>query len=213
MLYITEIFESIQGETSKAGLMTSFVRLSGCPLRCRWCDSTYTYEKGKPWSIEEISEKLTNLGWKHVCVTGGEPLAQCASIELLQRLVDEGFLISLETSGALTTKEVPKEVKIILDIKCPGSGMSDKNDWGNITLLRQSDEVKFVLADRKDYDWAKKNILQYSLFSKVDNVLLSPAWRLLSPEKLVAWMVEDKLPARLNLQNHRYIWDPTKRGV
>jgi len=212
-LYVSEIFESAQGETSKAGLMTSFVRLSGCPFRCVWCDSAYTYERGEPWTIDNICAELTRMGWIHVCVTGGEPLAQDPIFSFLKTLVAKGFQVSLETSGGIPTKGVHEKVKIILDIKCPGSGVSDKNDWSNIDNLRTTDEIKFVVLDRADYEWTKQTIKKYSLFSKVDNVLISTVWDRLSPDELIAWMVKDKLPARLNLQIHKYIWDPEMRGI
>lgn len=153
------------------------------------------------------------MGWKHVCVTGGEPLAQRPIIPFLSTLIEKGFSISLETSGALSTTAVPEKVKVILDIKCPGSGVSDKNDWSNLDNLHPTDEIKFVVVDKDDYEWAKTIITKHNLFTKVDNVLFSPVWDKLSPDTLVAWMVEDKLPARLNLQIHKYLWDPAMRGV
>lgn len=207
------MYESIQGETSFAGCMTSFIRLAGCPLRCRWCDSAFSFQKGKTFTLTSIMDTIERFGWKHVCVTGGEPLLQPSTILLLEALLSKTYIVSLETNGALSTKDVPPSVHVILDVKCPQSGMSNKNEWSNLSRLQIHDEVKFVIADRSDYEFAKKVISQYNLFDKTNTVLLSPVFGELSPQELIAWMTEDKLPARLNLQIHKYIWDPAKRGV
>jgi 7-carboxy-7-deazaguanine synthase len=212
-LSLIEIYESIQGETSLAGCMTSFVRLAGCPLRCRWCDSAFSFERGKSVTLSSITAAIEHYGWRYVCITGGEPLLQPAVIPLLEALVLKKYVVSLETNGALSTARVPNAVRVILDVKCPQSGMSEKNDWSNLSRLRPYDEVKFVIADRLDYEWAKQVIAQHALFAKVEQVLLSPVFGELFPEDLVTWMAEDNLPARLNLQIHKYIWEPTKRGV
>ena len=212
-LSITEIFESIQGETSLAGTMSSFVRLAGCPLRCRWCDSDFSLGRGEDQPLSIIFDQLRRFGWRHVCVTGGEPLLQPAVYPFLDRLLADDHIVSLETNGAVSTEQVPRGIRIILDIKCPGSGMSDHNDWTNLSRLTPLDEVKFVLADRNDYDWAKNIIASHDLFAKAGHILLSPVYRELNPSDLVAWMLQDRLSARLNLQLHKVVWGPTTRGV
>lgn len=212
-LSVTEIYESIQGETSLAGTMTSFVRLAGCPLRCRWCDSGFSLERGEEQSFSYVLDQIHRFGWRHVCVTGGEPLIQPAIYPFLDHLLADDHIISLETNGAISTEQVPRGVRIILDIKCPQSGMSDRNDWSNLSRLTPLDEVKFVLANRTDYDWAKNVITSYNLFAKAGHVLLSPVYRELDPSNLVAWMIQDRLAARLNLQLHKVVWSPTARGV
>jgi 7-carboxy-7-deazaguanine synthase len=158
-------------------------------------------------------ETINRFGWNYVCVTGGEPLLQPSVIPLLEALITQKYVVSLETNGALSTADVPKAVHIILDVKCPQSNMSKKNDWSNLSRLRPHDEVKFVIADRTDYEWTKQVILKYSLFAMVEQILLSPVFGELLPSDLVTWMLEDNLPARLNLQIHKYIWEPAKRGV
>ena len=212
-LSITEIYESIQGESSLAGVMTSFVRLAGCSLRCRWCDSEFSRERGEDVSLSYILDQIYRFGWRHVCVTGGEPLIQPSTIPFLDRLLADDHIVSLETNGAISTEHVPRGVRVILDVKCPKSGMSDRNDWSNLSRITPLDEVKFVLADRDDYDWAKEVISSHDLFAKAGHVLLSPVYRELDPSNLVAWMIQDRLPARLNLQLHKVVWSPTTRGV
>lgn len=212
-LSITEIYESIQGETTSAGLMTSFVRLAGCPLRCQWCDSTYSFAKGREMSIPTIVEQIHQFGWEYVCVTGGEPLAQPSVIFLLQELCARNYAVSLETNGALSTEHVPSDVRVILDIKCPNSGMSDKNYWPNLKRITPRDEIKFVIAHQSDYEWAKEIISRKKLLSKTPHILLSPVHGVLFPSDLVAWMIQDKIPARLNVQLHKIVWSPTARGV
>lgn len=207
------MYESIQGETSFTGCMTTFIRLAGCPLRCRWCDSQFSFERGQKLPLSSIIDTVDQFGWRYVCVTGGEPLAQPNVILLLDQLLSKNRVVSLETNGAFSTANVPPLVHIILDVKCPQSGMAEKNDWSNLSRVRRHDEVKFVLADRVDYEWAKEVISKYSLLTKAGNVLLSPVFGELPPKELVKWMVEDKLPARVNLQIHKYIWTPTQRGV
>jgi 7-carboxy-7-deazaguanine synthase len=212
-LQVIEIFSSIQGETSHSGRMTSFVRLAGCHLRCAYCDSTYSFAKGKKLSFSSLLKKLTSMGWKEVCVTGGEPLLQKKCVSFLECLLENNFEVSLETNGALSTKDVPPSVRIILDIKCPGSGMMEKIIWENLDHIRQHDEVKFVIVDRQDYEWSKEVIKNHNLFEKVGNVLISPAWGKLPPQELIEWLKEDKFPARVNLQIHKYVWKPSQRGV
>lgn len=212
-LNITEIFHSVQGETTFAGLPTTFIRLSACNLRCTWCDTTYSFTKGNPLSLDEIVATVEKNGSRHVCITGGEPLLQKEVIPLMKTLCDKGFILSLETGGSLTVEDVPLDVHTILDIKCPGSGMEPKNYWPNIGLLKTKDEVKFVVLDRADYDYAKEVIQKYRLDAKVNNILLSPVHGVLCPQQLVAWILEDRLPVRLSLQIHKFIWTPTTRGV
>jgi 7-carboxy-7-deazaguanine synthase len=212
-LNITEIFHSVQGETTFVGLPTTFIRLSACNLRCTWCDTTYSFKRGTSMELEEIVAIVEKNGSQHVCVTGGEPLLQEGVISLMETLSSKGFIISLETSGSLSIAKVPNSVYNILDIKCPGSGMEDKNHWPNIGLLKPQDEVKFVLLDRADYDYAKNIIYKYRLDSKVNTILLSPVHGELCSQKLVAWILEDRLPVRLNLQIHKTIWTPTTMGV
>ncbi len=212
-LFLSEIFESIQGETSLSGLMTTFLRLSGCPLRCAWCDSSYTFEQGTPYSFVELFRQIESFGWRYVCITGGEPLLQKPVIPFMEALLQKNYKVSLETSGALSTEAVPEKVVTILDVKCPGSGMSQKNIFENFERLRPHDQVKFVLADRTDYEWAKTILSQYALSSKVAEVLFSPAWDFLSPQELITWIKQDKLDVRLNLQLHKYVWGASTRGV
>lgn len=212
-LFLSEIFESIQGETSLSGIMTSFVRLSGCPLRCSWCDSCYSFQEGTLSTFDTLFSALENFGWKYVCITGGEPLLQKPVVPFMDALLTKGYTVSLETCGSLSTELVPEKVITILDIKCPGSGMSHKNLFENLFRLRQHDQVKFVLVDRADFDFAKDILSNYDLWSKVSTILFSPAWGILPPEELVAWIKEEKLPVRLNLQLHKYIWGPSLRGV
>lgn len=212
-LYICEIFQSIQGESSFTGLPTTFVRLAGCPFHCVWCDSTYAKEEGTWKLLDEVLSTVSQFGWNTVCVTGGEPLSQSTTPLLLQKLVEQGHLVSLETSGCLPIDGVPHPVRIILDVKCPGSGMVEKNKFDNFMKLRPHDEVKFVLTNKADYTWAKEVVLKHRLFDRVAHVLFSPVWGALPPTQLVAWMQEDKLPARLNVQLHKYLWGPASRGV
>lgn len=212
-LNITEIFHSVQGETTFVGLPTTFIRLSACNLRCTWCDTTYSFSRGTAIPLDDIIAEVEKNGSRHVCVTGGEPLLQKEVIPLMEALCCKGFTISLETGGSLSIENVPSSVYNILDIKCPGSGMEEKNHWPNMGLLKPQDEVKFVLLDRADYEYAKSIIQKYRLDSKVNTILLSPVHGELCPQKLVGWILEDRLPVRLNLQIHKTIWTPTTRGV
>lgn len=208
---LIEIYPSIQGETTLSGHPTVFVRTAACNLRCSWCDTTYSFGRGTPWTIEEILKKIEETGLRYVCVTGGEPLLQENSLVLMNKLCDLGYVVSLETGGSLTTEHVDSRVRVILDIKCPGSGMSDKNDWKNLNHLNAHDEIKFVLLDREDYLWAIDTCKKYILFKHT--VLFSPVHGKLNPQELVNWIVEDKIPVRLNLQIHKYIWTPETKGV
>jgi 7-carboxy-7-deazaguanine synthase len=212
-LNLIEIFPSIQGETSFMGLPTAFVRLASCNLRCHWCDTTYSFGRGTPWELEAIIQQIEQFRCRYVCITGGEPLLQSNVHLLMSNLCDKGLILSLETGGSLPIEKVDSRVSIILDIKCPGSGMSEKNYWPNLLHLRQQDEVKFVLMGREDYLYAIEICDQHQLFNQVGNVLYSPVHGQLDPKELVSWMLEDSLPIRLNLQLHKYIWDPLTRGV
>lgn len=210
-LIITEIYPSIQGESSYAGLPCTFIRLTGCPLRCRWCDTTYSFEGGKPVTVEDILAQVGQHGIPLVELTGGEPLAQKETIKLAQLLGDQGYKVLIETGGSEDVSQLDARVHIIMDIKCPGSGMVDRNLWSNIDSLKTSDEIKFVIAHREDYDWALRVINERKL--ERFNLLFSPAFGLLQPKQLAEWMVEDKVKARLNLQQHKYIWHPRAKGV
>ena len=212
MLRITEIFFSVQGESTHAGRPCVFVRLTGCNLRCTWCDSEYTFTGGERMSMDDVLEKVKSYGCKLVEITGGEPLAQAESFELIRRLCDEGFEVLIETSGSIDTAPVDRRAKVILDIKCPGSGEAGKNLWANLERLQpQHDEVKFVIADRADYEWAKQVIEERGLAKHV--VLLSPVWGRMDMKALAEWMLADRLPARFQTQLHKHIWGADVHGV
>lgn len=206
-LRITEIFYSLQGETSTVGLPTVFVRLTGCPLRCVYCDTEYAFYGGERMGIDSIIGKVQALDASYVTVTGGEPLAQPNCQLLLTRLCDEGFEVSLETSGALTTEAVDTRVAVILDLKTPASGEVGRNLYDNIARLKARDEVKFVICDRRDYEWAKLKIDEYGLHDRVGNILFSPSHGTLKPRELADWIVEDRLAVRLQVQLHKLLWD------
>lgn len=210
-LRIFEIFHSLQGESSRVGLPTVFVRLTGCPLRCGYCDTKYAFHGGSTQTLEEIVREVAQYQAQYVCVTGGEPLAQKACQDLLKALCDAGYSVSLETSGALDISQVDDRVSVIMDIKTPGSGEESKNLWTNIPYLKAKDEVKFVLADRADYDWAKQILEKYQL-TKKSPVLFSPVYKTLSPADLAKWVLEDYLPVRMQLQLHKILWGE-KPGV
>lgn len=205
MLRITEIFYSLQGETSRMGLPTVFVRLTGCPLRCGYCDTGYAFSGGKSMSISEIMGEVASFSPRYVTVTGGEPLAQADSLVLLAALCDRGYSVSLETSGALDIARVDTRVSRIVDIKTPGSGEVEKNHWNNLAYLTSHDEIKFVLCDRADYDWARQKLLELKL-DTICPVLFSPAYGQLVPADLAAWILQDQLPVRLQLQLHKLLW-------
>jgi 7-carboxy-7-deazaguanine synthase len=208
---VTEIFHSIQGESSHAGRPCVFVRLTGCNLRCRWCDSEYTFTGGEKMSLESIVERVRSYGTKLVEITGGEPLAQREAFGLIETLCEDGFEVLIETSGSIDISSVDSRAKIILDIKCPGSGEMDKNLWSNIDHLRPQDEIKFVIADRQDYDWAKKVIAERHLDRWT--VLFSPVWGEMDMKTLAEWMLADRVPARFQTQLHKHIWGADTRGV
>jgi 7-carboxy-7-deazaguanine synthase len=209
---ITEIYASIQGESAYTGHPCTFVRLSGCPLRCRWCDTVYSFKQGDLVTITEVLAQIDHLGIQMVELTGGEPLAQGASLLLMQACIDRGYRVLLETGGSESIGQVPKEVHIIMDLKCPGSGMSERNHWPNLDALKPSDEIKFVIAHHEDFLWAKAAIKEHRLHERCQ-LALSPAWGHVKPADLTQWLMADRLPARLNLQIHKYIWGPKAKGV
>lgn len=204
-LRITEIFCSIQGESTRVGLPTVFVRLTGCPLRCTWCDTTYAFQGGQTRELPDILAEVRSHGVPTVCVTGGEPLAQKGCFALLTALCDEGYSVSLETSGALDISAVDSRVSRIMDLKAPGSGEVDKNRWSNLEYLRPHDELKLVLADEADYEWAKAQLMEHRLAERCP-VLFSPVQGSLSPASLAEWVLRDHLPVRMQVQLHKVIW-------
>jgi 7-carboxy-7-deazaguanine synthase len=210
-LKIFEIFYSLQGESSRVGLPTIFIRLSGCPMRCHYCDTAYAFQGGSMMTIDEIMEAIKKYHTHYVTVTGGEPLAQKEVLNLLKVLADQNFKVSLETGGGLSIKEVDPRIKIILDIKTPESGEEKKNYWENLNFIHLKDEIKFVLCSREDYDWAKKIINQYKLPEKCD-VLFSPVYQKLNNTDLGNWILEDQLPVRMQIQLHKLLWGE-KPGV
>lgn len=204
-LRITEIFLSLQGESDSVGWPTVFVRLTGCPLRCSWCDTTYSFHGGDWWNVDAIVIEVKRHGVRHVCVTGGEPLAQKRCLDLLGRLCDEGLIVSMETSGAIDLDGVDPRVHIVMDIKAPGSGEVKRNRWDNLQRIAPSDQIKFVLADRFDYDWAVSQLWQHGLHEKA-MVLFSPVHATLPPRELADWIVADRLPVRFQMQLHKQLW-------
>lgn len=213
-LQITEIFHSIQGESSYAGLPCAFIRLAGCTVGCRWCDSLYAVrDQGNRVSFAEIIRTVREMRVPLVEITGGEPLEQAKMPAFASLLVDEGFTVLVETSGTCDLTPLAEPIVRIMDIKCPGSGVETRMDWGNIDRLRLTDEVKFVLADRADYEYARENIRKYALERKVKEVLLSPLTGGISLADLAKWILEDHLPVRLQAQLHRIIWPEISRGV
>lgn len=204
-LRVSEVFLSIQGETSRTGLPTVFIRLTGCPLRCRWCDTTYSFQGGETIALEELLRQIAAFGVGTVCVTGGEPLAQKGCPALLAALCDEGYSVSLETSGAYDIAAVDPRVSRIVDIKPPESGESERNLWDNIPLLNARDEVKFVLVNRTDYDWARVAVRQHDLIARCP-VLFSPVQGELDPQQLAEWILADRLPVRMQVQLHKILW-------
>jgi 7-carboxy-7-deazaguanine synthase len=204
-LRITEIFHSLQGESSRVGLPTVFIRLTGCPLRCGYCDTAYAFSGGESVDIEAILQQVAAFNTRHVCVTGGEPLAQKNCLVLLTALCDAGYSVSLETSGALDISAVDNRVARIVDIKTPGSGEVEKNRWENIAHLQTSDELKFVLCDEADYAWAKHILTEHRLIDACP-VLFSPVHEQLSPTLLAEWILRDQLAVRMQVQLHKYLW-------
>lgn len=211
-LQITEIFHSIQGESTRVGLPCVFVRLTGCPLRCTWCDTEYAFHGGETMAMEAILDRVGSYGCPLVEVTGGEPLHQPGALILLTKLCDAGYHVMLETSGACDISAIDDRVSIIMDVKCPGSGMADRMMWTNIEHLSQKDEVKFVLENHSDYEWARNIVKQYDLGERCP-VLLSPVFGSLDLQPLAEWILSDRLPVRVQIQLHKLIWDPETRGV
>lgn len=205
MIKITEIFFSLQGETKTAGLPTVFVRLTGCPLRCQYCDTAYAFSGGKNYTIDDIVQTIEKYSTKYVTVTGGEPLAQPDCLDLLKKLCDLGYCVSLETSGALDIAAVDSRVVKIVDIKTPGSMESSKNNFNNIHYLSSHDQIKFVICDQADYDWSKKIMVQFHLNDRCE-ILFSPSYQQLSYQQLADWIVADQLPVRFQVQLHKIIW-------
>lgn len=205
-LRITEIFTSLQGESQSSGRPTTFIRLTGCPLRCTYCDSEYAFFGGKREFLSDIFEQVAQLGAKYVCVTGGEPLAQPSVHGLLKGLCDGGHIVSLETSGALAIDQVDPRVSVVMDLKTPASGEVDKNLYRNIEKLEKKDQIKFVICSREDYEWARFKIEQYELNVRVGEVLFSPSYEDLSPRELADWIVADRLPVRFQMQLHKLLW-------
>ncbi len=212
MLYVTEIFSSIQGESTWAGVPCAFVRLSGCPLRCVWCDTTYAYAQGNPMTVDDVVAVVQNLGVPLVEITGGEPLSQEECPILAKRLLSLHKTVLCETSGALPIGLLPEGVIRIMDIKCPGSGESHRNHWENVAQLTPRDEVKFVILDRHDYEWAVSILRKYRLMDRCRAVLFSPAWQQIDPAVLAEWIVSDRLPIRLQLPLHKILWPHVTRG-
>ena len=204
-LKITEVFLSLQGESSRVGLQTVFVRLTGCPLRCQYCDSEYAFYGGNWQSTREVLASVAAFGVRHVCVTGGEPLAQKACIGFLSELCDAGYAVSLETSGALDIAPVDPRVVRVVDIKTPDSREVERNRWDNLAGLRAHDEVKFVLCSRADYDWAKQVLTKHALSERCA-ILFSPSHEQLAPRDLADWIVADRLPVRMQMQMHKLLW-------
>lgn len=220
-LRMTEIFYSLQGEALTSGLPTVFVRLTGCPLRCVYCDTTYSFTGGERLSLEAIMADIAQYPCKRVCITGGEPLAQPNCIALINRLLEAGYDISLETAGALSVADVPEAVSKVMDVKTPSSGESDKNLWSNLDYLTQHDQLKFVIMNRSDYEWSKQQLIDYKLDQKVGTVWFSPMFNVHDNKdsavevpnlarELAEWILEDAIPVRLQLQLHKIIWADAK---
>jgi 7-carboxy-7-deazaguanine synthase len=213
MLVVSEIYTSIQGESTHVGRPCVFVRLTACDLRCSWCDTPYAFTGGRKMSVDEVLADVESKGCQLVELTGGEPLLQPDAIVLMERLVADGYEVLLETGGHRALDEVPDEVASIVDVKCPASGEAEKMHWPNLDMLSPRDEVKFVIVDRHDFEYALDVARRYQLDERAGAVLFSPAFGRLDPAVLAAWLIEARLPARLQLQTHKYIWDPATRGV
>ena len=213
MLTINEIFHSIQGESTHTGRPCVFVRLTACDLRCSWCDTAYAFTEGSKMSIDAVVSRVEQYGCDLVEITGGEPLLQRDVYPLMRQLLGSGRTVMVETGGHHSIKDVPPEVIRIVDVKCPGSGESERNHWENLTLLTTRDEVKFVLKDRTDYEFARDIVRRHDLASRTAAVLFSPVHDVLAAKELAAWILEDRLPVRLQLQAHKFIWSPDTRGV
>jgi len=208
-LKITEIFYSLQGESTTVGLPTVFVRLTGCPLRCGYCDSEYAFYGGERLSLDVILAKVASYNPRYICVTGGEPLAQRECLTLLKLLCDAGYQVSLETSGALAVDAVDPRVVKVMDLKTPGSGEVARNRWENISLLTPQDQIKFVICSREDYEWARFKLDEFQLSQKVSDVLFSPSFGQIKPLELAEWILADNLNVRFQLQLHKILWNDT----
>jgi 7-carboxy-7-deazaguanine synthase len=213
VLTVSEIYLSIQGESTHVGRLCTFVRLAACDLRCAWCDTPYAFTGGHRMSVEEVSGEVDRLGCRLVEITGGEPLLQRDVYPLMQRLVGTGRHVLLETGGHIPIDDVPDQVITILDVKCPGSGEAARMHWPNLARLKAIDEVKFVIGDRDDFDYARNVVHSHALDRRVGAVLFSPVHGVLEPKELAAWMLEARVPARLQLQVHKYVWGAEARGV
>jgi 7-carboxy-7-deazaguanine synthase len=214
VLRVTEIFRSIQGESTHAGRPCTFVRLTGCPMRCTWCDSEYTFTGGEHLSVEEVLKQVRNYGGRLVEVTGGEPLAQREAFDLIKRLCDESYDVLIETGGYVSTEGLDQRAKVILDVKCPASGEAERNHWPNLSRLRPDrDEVKFVVADWADCDYARQVVEDYDLENRAAAILISPAWGQIDLKELANWIVASGINVRMQLQLHKYIWGPDVHGV
>lgn len=210
---VNEVYLSLQGESSHQGLLCAFVRLTGCHLRCTYCDSTFTFYEGKHRNIDDVVSEVRALGAPRVEITGGEPLLQPGVYPLMQRLLDAGLVVLLETSGAIDIRDVPRAVRKIVDLKTPSSGEVSRNCYDNLSLMAPHDELKFVLGSREDYDWAVARLHAYGLSSRPFEILFSCVWDALSPQQLAEWIIADRLPVRFQLQQHKYVWPPHQRGV
>jgi 7-carboxy-7-deazaguanine synthase len=210
---INEIFHSLQGESTWAGLPCVFVRLTGCNLRCSWCDTAYAFYEGHQMDVADVVGKVDAFGCTLVEITGGEPLLQPGVHPLIATLLERGYQVMIETSGERDISALDSRVVRIVDLKCPGSGESERNRWSNLDHLTQRDELKFVVSDRRDYEWARAAIRTHRLSQRVNAVLLSPVFGKLEASDLAAWILEDRLPVRMQLQMHKHIWSPTARGV
>jgi 7-carboxy-7-deazaguanine synthase len=213
VLTVNEIFHSIQGESTHVGRPCVFVRLTACDLRCSWCDTPYAFHEGSKMTIEDVVGRVREYGCDVVEITGGEPLLQADVYPLMQRLLDDGRTVLLETGGHRSVEHVPPGVIRVIDVKCPGSGESEKNHWANLAQLRPTDEVKFVIKDRVDYDFAREVVVRHGLAGRCGAVLFSPVHGVLPPKTLAEWILADRLPVRMQLQAHKYVWGADVRGV
>lgn len=213
MLTVNEIFHSIQGESTHAGRPCVFVRLTACDLRCSWCDTPYAFHEGRKMSVDEVVGRVREYACDVVEITGGEPLLQKEVYGLMQRLLDDGRTVMLETGGHLSAEAVPGAVIRVIDVKCPGSGESARNHWANLDSLRPTDEIKFVIKDRADYEYARQVVATHELIGRCAAVHFSPVHGILDAKQLAAWVLEDRLSVRVQLQVHKFIWDPATRGV
>jgi len=204
-LRITEIFYSLQGESTRVGLPTVFVRLTGCPLRCTYCDTAYAFHGGKKRDFGDIQHEIAQFNCKTICVTGGEPLAQPHCLAFMTELCNQGYQVSIETSGALDISAIDPRVMIVMDLKTPASGEQNKNLWDNIVHLKPNDQIKCVISDMNDYEWSKKSLIEHDLAARVQ-ILFSPSYQNLDPAVLAEWILQDQLPVRLQIQLHKILW-------